>query len=202
MTLNVPIHVYEQKTTLYSPIKGPAIVSQGRFNNGGHSGFGNQFAIDILGLTPNYAAMLRDGESNADYAGWGKEVLASADGEVVYARNDVPDNPPNVDPGSVFSKEHDPIDATAGNAVIIGHGNSEFSVVMHMQKGSVRVKKGDKVKRGDVIGLLGNSGDSFGPHLHFQLQDGPELFKYTSLPFEFADLKGRKFARGEYFSAN
>jgi len=74
--------------------------------------------------------------------------------------------------------------------------------VMHMQKGSVRVKKGDKVKRGDVIGLLGNSGDSFGPHLHFQLQDGPELFKYTSLPFEFADLKGRKFARGEYFSAN
>ena len=201
LTANVPIETYVQKTELFSPIKGPAIVSQGRFNNGGHSGFGNQFAIDLLGLSTVYGPMNRDGEANADYAGWGREIFAAASGEVVYARNDVPDNPPNTDPATVFSKEPNPIDATAGNAVIIGHGNDEFSVVMHLQKGSVRVKKGDKVRKGEVIGLLGNSGDSFGPHLHFQLQKGPELFKHTTLPFEFADLKGRRFARGEYFSA-
>ena len=63
-----------------------------------------------------------------------------------------------------------------GNCVIIDHGNSEYSVVAHMQQGSVTVKVGERVAAGQVIGKLGNSGDSFGPHLHYQLQSGPQLF--------------------------
>jgi murein DD-endopeptidase MepM/ murein hydrolase activator NlpD len=91
--------------------------------------------------------------------------------------------------------------AGAGNAVVLSHGNSEHSVLMHMQKGSVRVSKGQSVKAGDVVGLIGSSGDSFGPHLHFQVQTGPELFRHSSVPVTFENLKGVSLVRGRYFDA-
>jgi murein DD-endopeptidase MepM/ murein hydrolase activator NlpD len=53
--------------------------------------------------------------------------------------------------------------------VIVDHGNSEYSVMMHMQPDSVTVKVGDRVATGQVIGRLGNSGDAFGPHLHYHV---------------------------------
>jgi murein DD-endopeptidase MepM/ murein hydrolase activator NlpD len=90
--------------------------------------------------------------------------------------------------------------AFAGNCVIIDHGNSEYSVMMHMQPGSVTVKLGDRVATGQAIGRLGNSGDAFGPHLHYQLQSGPRLFQYQSLPFRFQNIDG-PLHRGEYFDA-
>jgi hypothetical protein len=98
----VPIVAYEQKTKLIFPISGPAIVTQGMWNNGGHSGYGNQFALDVNGLTANYGAMIRDSEDLSAYATWGREVIAPADGQVVYVRNVVPDNPPGAVPESVF----------------------------------------------------------------------------------------------------
>lgn len=199
-TIDVPVGAYQQKTAFTFPLRGPAIVTQGMWNNGGHSGYSSQYALDVNGLTANYAAMLKDSEDLNAYATWGREVLAPADGVIAYARNDVPDNGPGLAPESVFSKLDEPIQASAGNAVIISHGNSEYSVMMHMQKGSVRVTKGQSVKRGDIIGLIGSSGDSFGPHLHFQVQTGPELFKHSSVPVAFENLKGRSLARGVYFS--
>lgn len=201
LTREVPIGTYQQKTQFIFPIKGPAIVTQGMWNNGGHSGFGNQYAIDVNGLTANYAAMMKDSEDLDSYATWGREVIAPADGQVVYARNDVPDNGPGVSPDSSYSKLPEPMLATAGNAVVIAHGNGEYSVMMHMQKGSVRVTKGQNVKRGDPIGLIGNSGDSFGPHLHFQVQTGPELFRHPSLPVTFENLKDTNLLRGVFFNA-
>lgn len=197
----VPVAVYQQKTKLIFPIIGPGIITQGMWNNGGHSGYGNQFALDINGLTPNYAAMMRDSEDLNAYATWGREVIAPGDGKVVYMRNDVPDNPPGADPESIFSKLPEPMLAGAGNAIVISHGNSEFSVLMHMQKGSVRVTSGQSVKAGDVVGLIGSSGDSFGPHLHFQVQTGPELFRYSSVPVNFENLKRVNLLRGSYFDA-
>ena len=199
LATEVPLVTYQQKTSLIFPLRGPAIVTQGMWNNGGHSGFSSQFALDVNALTANYAAMLKDSEDLDAYATWGREVLAPADGMVVYTRNDVPDNGPGVAPDTVFPKLPEPIEASAGNAVVISHGNSEYSVMMHMQKGSVRVIKGQTIKRGDVVGLIGSSGDSFGPHLHFQVQTGPELFKHPSVPVVFENLKGTSLSRGVYF---
>ena len=82
--------------------------------------------------------------------------------------------------------------------MIIDHGNSEYSVLMHMQTGSVTVNVGDHVVSGQVVGKLGNSGDSFGPHLHYQLQSGPRLYEYQSLPLKFQNLDGPP-SRGRYF---
>jgi murein DD-endopeptidase MepM/ murein hydrolase activator NlpD len=122
---------------------------------------------------------------------------------VVYARNDVPTNP---HPGTVpdaswYLPLHDPAKAKAGNCVIIDHGNSEYSVMMHMQPGSVTVKVGDRVTQGQVIGRLGNSGDSSGPHLHYQLQSGPQLSHDESLPVRFQNINVPQLSRGRYFDA-
>lgn len=201
LTRDIPIGEYQQKTQFIFPIRGPGIVTQGMWNNGGHSGYGNQYAIDVNALTANYAAMLKDSESMDAFATWGREVIAPAEGEVVYVRNDVPDNGPGTNPESIFPKLSEPMLATAGNAVVISHGGAEYSVLMHMQNGSVRVKKGQTVKQGDVIGRIGNSGDSFGPHLHFQVQTGPELFRHPSVPVKFDNLKNVNLLRGVYFSA-
>ena len=53
-----------------------------------------------------------------------------------------------------------------------------------MQPGSVRVRVGQRVRMGQQLGLLGNSGNTTGPHLHFGLTDGPHPLTFDSLPFE------------------
>jgi murein DD-endopeptidase MepM/ murein hydrolase activator NlpD len=151
-------------------------------------------------LDENYAEQKNDADENASSAGWGREILAPAAGTVTYARNDVRDNPRPGDPDiNSFSGLHDPVLAYYGNCVIIDHGNSEYSVLAHMQQGSVRVKVGERVVAGQVIGKLGNSGDAFGPHLHYQLQSGPQLFHDQGLPFRFQNIDVPR--RGTYFDA-
>ena len=202
-TLRIPIRYYQQKTSLTFPFRGKGVVGQDWITNGGHGGFWNAFALDMRGLDSNYAEQLNDANENASAAGWGREIVAPAAGTVVYARNDVPTNPrPGEQPdvNSWYLPLHDPVMAYAGNCVIIDHGNSEYSVMMHMQPGSVTVKEGDRVVTGQVIGRLGNSGDAFGPHLHYQLQSGPRLFQYQSLPFRFQSVDS-PLSRGRYFDA-
>jgi len=191
--LRVPIQYYQQKTSLMVPFRGLGVVGQDWITNGGHGGFhggdsGAEFGLDLRGLDDNYAEQKNDADENASAMGWGREIITPAAGTVTYARNDVPDNPhPGKDPG-LYSALHDPIMANAGNCVIIDHGNSEYSVIMHMQQGSVTVKVGDRVAAGQVVGKLGNSGNAFGPHLHYQLQSGPRLFHDQGLPFKFQNI--------------
>ena len=201
--LRIPIQYHQQKTSLTLPIRGKGVIGQDWITNGGHGGLWNAFAIDIDGLDQNYAAQLNDANENAADAGYGREILAPAAGTVVYARNDVPTNPhPGEEPGDNWYRAlHDPVMAYAGNCVIVDHGNSEYSVMMHMQPGSVTVKAGDRVATGQVIGRLGNSGDAFGPHLHYQLQSGPQLFRDEPLPFRFQNIDEPQLSRGTYFDA-
>ena len=202
----IPIQYYQQKTLLIVPVRGLGVVGQDWVTNGGHGGghgggvYGQDFAIDLRGLDENYAEQKNDADENASSAGWGREILAPAAGSVTYARNDVADNP---HPGKLpdmnwYTALHDPVMAHSGNCVIIDHGNSEYSVLMHMQQGSVRVKVGERVAAGQVIGRLGNSGDAFGPHLHYQLQSGPRLFHEEGLPFRFQNINDPQLSRGRY----
>lgn len=199
--LRIPIRYYQQNTALIVPFRGHGIVGQDWITSGGHGGFWNAFAIDLDGLDQNDGE-ISDANENAADAGYGREILAAAAGTVVYARNDVPTNPhPGEEPGDNWYRPlHDPVMAFAGNCVIVDHGNSEYSVMMHMQPGSVTVKVGDRVATGQVIGRLGNSGDATGPHVHYQLQSGPQLFHDQSLPFRFQNIDA-PLHRGEYFVA-
>lgn len=196
--LAIPIRYYEQKTALIFPFRGRGIVGQDWITNGGHGGYWNQFAIDVGGLAQDFASITNDSRENASNAGWGREILAPAAGTVTYARNDVPDNP-RMDT-ITYMAQHDPIMAFLGNSVIIDHGNSEYSVMMHMQQGSATVRVGERVAAGQPIGRLGNSGDSFGPHLHYQLQAGPQVFRDQSLPFRFQNIDV-PLSRGRNFNA-
>ena len=199
--LKIPIQYYQQKTSLIFPLRGKGVVGQDWITNGGHSGgIGTDFAIDVRGLDQNYAEQKNDSDENASAAGWGREILAPAAGTVTYARNDVPDNPHPGDPDiNSYAALHDPVMAYMGNCVIIDHGNSEYSVMAHMQQGSVTVKVGERVAAGQAIGKLGNSGDSFGPHLHYQLQSSPQLFHGQSLPFKFQNIDVPQLSRGRIF---
>jgi hypothetical protein len=202
--LKIPIQYYQQKTSLILPFRGRGVVGQDWITNGGHGGgIGTDFALDLRGLDRNYAEQINNADENASAAGWGREILAPAAGTVTYARNDVPNNP---HPGGDFKTNtnpalHDPVMAFYGNCVIIDHGNSEYSLMAHMQQGSVTVKVGERVSTGQVIGKLGNSGDSFGPHLHYQLQSAPQLFHDQSLPFRFQNIDDPQLPRGTYFDA-
>lgn len=104
-----------------------------------------------------------DGSKNEDYLAFGQDVLAVADGKVVTVIDGVADNTPGA---------MNPYFAL-GNAVIIEHTPKLYSLYAHLQPGKLAVKLGAVVRRGDVLGLCGNSGNSSEPHLHFHLQDGP-----------------------------
>lgn len=201
VTTVLPVRTYEQKTSLIFPFRGEGIISQGGALSSGHRNRSGLYAIDALGLNPTYGPM-RVAERDDDpknYAGWGREIVAPAAGKVVVARTDRPDQPVagNSDPAYFlpeFSDGGDP-----GNHVVIDHGEGEFSMIAHMQQGSVRVKVGDRVMQGQLLGLLGNSGDSTGPHVHYQLQNGPDWERSDALPAKFANAGSTD--RGAYFRA-
>jgi len=98
-----------------------------------------------------------------NYYGFGKEIYAVANGTVVDASDTLPDIE------TIYSASGATIATAAGNYVIIDLGNKKYACYAHMVNGSVRVKKGDTVKEGQVLGLMGNSGNSDIPHLHFQI---------------------------------
>jgi len=98
-----------------------------------------------------------------NYYGWGKEILAVANGTVVDAGDGLPDIE------TIYSASGVTFATAAGNYVILDLGNRKYACYAHMVNGSVRVKTGDIVKEGQVLGLMGNSGNSDIPHLHFQV---------------------------------
>ena len=77
------------------------------------------------------------------------------------------------------------LETVGGNHVILELAPGVYAFYAHLQPGSIRVKLGDTVNRGDPVGLLGNSGNSTAPHLHFHLTDGNSLLGAEGIPFEF-----------------
>lgn len=136
------------------------------------------FAIDWLQLKGD--RLIRgDGTRNEDYFGFGAEVLAVADGTVVAARDGIPDILPKQPPTTL----REPLDY-GGNLVSIELRPGVYADYAHFQPGSLRVHVGERVTTGQVLGLLGNSGNTTAPHLHFELADGPQIVSANSLPFE------------------
>jgi hypothetical protein len=186
-SLEIPLAHYQPKHKLIFPIKGKFVALGGHeFYEVGHTyEWSQHYAYDIVGLGPNLELARNDARIPQDFYGWGVEVLAPADGEVTYARNDVP----NMMPLRDFLKLPEPEWAICGNAVVIDHGEGEVSFFCHMQYGFVRVKRGDRVKQNQVIGLMGCSGAPGDTHLHYQLQAGTGFFNSDGLPSQFENLE-------------
>ena len=184
--------VYETKTELHLPFEGEWYVTAGgrTVEQNQHSvDYSNRFAYDLV----NAEEFARAGPRprSEDFATWGRPILAPAGGTVAAVRDGVPDNAP----GEI----NDAPTVRMGNFVSIDHGNGEFSVLGHLQMGSLRVTVGNRLRSGEVVGLAGNSGNSNGPHLHYNLQDRAEPNRGKGLPAQFHDFvaDGQLVSRGE-----
>jgi len=199
--LVVPIETYVQKTRLLFPFAGRGMITQGGAWNDGHRNRSGMFAVDAIGLTERYAAMVGEGDEPEAVAGWGREILAPAAGEVVVARADRPDQPvTGVSDPAYFAPEF-PHGGDPGNHLVIDHGNGEFSLLAHLQHDSLKVGVGDRVRQGQPLGRLGNSGDSSSPHVHHQLQTGAQWTQADALPHAYANGPKAQHDRGVLFNA-
>jgi murein DD-endopeptidase MepM/ murein hydrolase activator NlpD len=105
---------------------------------------------------------------NESYFAYGADAIAVADGIVVATKDSIPQNIP----GPTSRAVPITLETVGGNHVIIDIGGGRYAFYAHLQPGSLRVKVGDRVRRGQVVGLVGNSGNSTEPHLHFHIADG------------------------------
>jgi murein DD-endopeptidase len=147
----------------------------------GHIHLPERFAIDWVKVGPNGDTWHGDKTKNENSWGWGEAVLAVADGEITEVVNGIPDNTPGVLPPVT-------LDNIAGNHVILKITANRFVTYAHLQNGSIRVRVHDHVHQGDVLGLLGNSGNSTGAHLHLQVTDGNSVLQSEGVPFVFASF--------------
>jgi murein DD-endopeptidase MepM/ murein hydrolase activator NlpD len=135
-------------------------------------------AFDIVITDTGGKSYKTDGIKNEDYYAFGKELFAPCDGEIVLAVDGVKDNKPG---------EFNPV-YIPGNTVIIKTGNNEYLFFAHFKQCSIKVTEGQKVKKGQLLGLCGNSGNSSEPHLHFHLQNTENMNVATGVKCYFDKL--------------
>jgi murein DD-endopeptidase MepM/ murein hydrolase activator NlpD len=168
------------------PFEGYWTVAKGGVNKtDSHSWsvIAQRYAYDFY-VTDNDGRSHRDnGKRLEDYYAFGKAVLAPADGTVVEVRDDVRDFP-HPGTGWIDWRTRD----FRGNYIIIRHGKHVYSFIAHLKQGTCRVKRGDLVQCGQVIGECGNSGHSTEPHIHFHLQNHPNFYLAIGLPIQFRDI--------------
>lgn len=142
-----------------------------------------RYAYDFIILDEEGQSYNGEETELTSYYCYGKEILAPADGEVIEAQGQHPDSI-ILGGGQAECTAKD----IRGNYILIRHADNEYSLLAHLAPGSIRVKPGDHVKRGQCIALCGNSGNSSEPHLHFQLQNGKNFFISAGLPIEFTNV--------------
>jgi hypothetical protein len=144
-----------------------------------------RFAIDFVQLGTNGALAQGDPTKNESFGYFGDEIHAAADGKVVRIQDGLPEQTPGALPSGAT------VQTAGGNYAVIDIGHGRFAFYAHMQPGSLKVKVGDQVKTGQVIGLLGNTGNTDGAHLHFHIMDSPSPLLSDGLPFEFTSFVGQ-----------
>ena len=159
----------------------------------GHAYIAQRFAIDWVQAYPDGKMYKGDPSDNKNYRAYGAEIHAVADGVVTQLGDGIPQNTPGAKSLAVPIT----LETVGGNHVIMEIGNGLFAFYAHMQPGSLRVKVGDKVRRGQVLGLLGNTGNSSEPHLHFQICSANSELASEGLPYAFASFEVQGKGEGD-----
>lgn len=146
-----------------------------------------RYAYDLI--------MMKDGQSYKDsinrienYYAFNKEIIAPTDGKIVKILDGIKDNAI----GELNSSQPE------GNCVIVEHKNNEYSMLAHLKQNSIVVNEGESIKRGQLIGLCGNSGNSSEPHLHFQVMGSLNYLSGKSIRIRFED--GFEPIQGDFIS--
>lgn len=138
------------------------------------------------------------GVSLNDYYCWGQKVYAPCDGIVVAAKdgwkertrtNLLSDMLNAYKNAHYFDSAKDDVQSVAGNYIIIKYTDNIYAALCHLQNGSVQVSVGQNITTGEIIGKVGHSGNSFAPHLHFQLMDSSNIAAANGLPCAFKEYK-------------
>jgi hypothetical protein len=190
-THTIPIGEYHQKTKLRLPFSGVWVVDAGNDLSTGHRRSGlnglTSYGWDFVKLGPDGLPFRTNGKKPEDFYTYGAPVLAAAGGTVVDVRNDIPAYAVGEAPAAdVIRKDGD---IFTGNLVTIDHGNGEYTLLCHMLAGSIPVKVGDRVKAGQLVGRVGNSGFASIPHIHLNLMTGPKWLQAKGLPAVFSDFE-------------
>ncbi|MGW2207251.1 M23 family metallopeptidase [Streptomyces sp. NPDC001774] len=137
-----------------------------------------RFAIDWFLIGPDKQLWKGDPARLDSYTSYRQPVIAAAAGTVVAVKDGVADNTPMKPPANLAEQD------STGNHVIIQTGPGRYLLYAHLHRGSVKVRKGDEVQAGSPLGLIGNSGLAFVPHLHFGVLTGADIFS-DSTPYVF-----------------
>ncbi len=159
--------------------------------------YGQTYAVDVLRRDPDAAFGWRDGFRRPErFDAFGEPVHAIADGTVVRAVDRWRDHLSRTSwPALVYLltvetvRELGAPGAVVGNHVVIDHGNGVFSLVAHLRRRSLRVHPGQLVRAGDVLGEVGNSGNTSEPHVHVQLMDRARPTSAAGIPFFWPDAR-------------
>ena len=191
---------YEGKTDLIFPLAGRVLVLDGHDFYSHHRRLDlsllapmglarrqfNRYAYDFSLVDEQDRLSRSGGRTNEDWIGYGAPVVAPGDGIVRDAVNDAREHILPNDQWDDAAGMRNPR-SIPGNFVVIDHENGEVSFLAHLKQGSLTVKPGDRVRRGQVIGRMGLSGDSDDtPHIHYQLMDSTDFKDAEGLPSYFS----------------
>jgi hypothetical protein len=190
------IPVRKEAVAISPPLRGSEwMAANGPSNSSGHRrslipvGGGvhiaQRFAIDWLQLREDGTSFAGDRLDNKNYRCYGQDALAIADAAVVAVKDGIPENVP----GATSRAVPITLETVGGNHVILDLGSGRYAFYAHLQPGKIQVKLGDQVKRGQVIGFVGNSGNSTEPHLHFHVCDANSPLSSEGLPYGFTSFE-------------
>ena len=188
-----PITVKPATVVIQSPLRGSNwLAGNGPGNTSGHrrgiipidgaARVPQRFAIDWVQVNKDGKTFSGDEKKNENYLCYGQRVHAVANGVVTEVKDGIPQNVPGADSRAVPIT----LETVGGNHIILDIGSGVYAFYAHLQPGSLKVKVGDHVKAGEVIALLGNSGNSTEPHLHFHLIDRSSPLGGEGLPFSYS----------------
>jgi hypothetical protein len=136
-----------------------------------------RFAIDYVQLSPDGTMFKGDASKPESFPYFGADIHAVADGPVVAVLDGLPEQVAGKSPTGL------PLDQYGGNHVVQDIGDGNYAFYAHLKTGSVKVKVGDRLTTGQVLGNLGNSGNTDAPHLHFHVMSSPDPLLSNGLPF-------------------
>jgi hypothetical protein len=149
----------------------------------GHFWIAQRYAVDWEQVNEQGRIYRGPREKVESYNIFGKEAIACADATVIGVTDGAPEGTPGAYPTNINPKDAD------GNAVVLDLGQHRYAMYAHLQPGSIKVHQGDKVRTGQVLALVGNTGNSLVPHLHFQLMDQPSSLASNGLPYEIDNFE-------------
>jgi hypothetical protein len=171
----------------------------------GSNKFGTRYAYDFVQVAwhktgrPAYRGGLLKyltlGIPICDYYCWGQPIYAPGNGVVVESADGYPEREQTNLFGDLrrahwaakqFDPRTDDVRSVAGNFVVLKLAEDIYAALCHLQTGSIQVTVGQTVKVGEVLGRVGHSGNSFAPHLHFQLMDSSDIAVAQGLPCAFS----------------